>query len=119
MSQIRHNNGLSEQVSEIGFDTVKYFEGDITSTATCITVEPPARRLRIRNANSTDSVFVRINECPADTIVSLTPGDDIRIGPLCEFNMDFDTINKFSMVASGTTPVTVEGLLGFKGIASC
>ena len=118
MSQIRHNSGLSEQVSEIGFDTVKAFGGSVTSTAFTLTIDPPARRLTLRNAGTVNDIYLRINDSPATSSISLVPGDDIKIGPLCVFSMDFDTLNEISIVTSSGTS-EIEGILGWKGIAGC
>lgn len=114
MANIKHNSGLPELMSEIGFDTVKYFGGAITSTAHTFTINPPAKRLIIRNAGSTTALFIRVNDGAAQVIESLTPGEDIKVSAGCTFNMDYDTINQLSLVSSGTT--TVEGILGWKGI---
>lgn len=115
MSQIKHNSGLSEQVSEIGFDTVKFFSGPITTTAYTLSIEPPARRIIVRNASQTNDLFVRINNGAATATESLVPGNNIKICALCVFTMDFDTINEVSLVA-GSGTVEVECLLGWKGV---
>ena len=115
MAEIKHSGGLVEAVLELGFDQVKYFEGTITSTATGFTISPPARRLTINNRSETGDVFLRINASPATTSVSFTPGDDVKIGALATFTMDFDSLIEVSFVANTGESVNIEGLLGFKG----
>ena len=119
MAKLAHSGGLVEAVLELGFDSVKYFEGDITDTASGFTISPPARRLTVLNKSTTDDVFLRINGSPATTSVSFTPGDNIKIGPECTFNMDFDTLNEISLVTETGITVPIEGLLGFKATEMC
>ena len=102
----------------MGFDSVKYFEGPITGTASGFTITPPARRLIVTNKDENNDVFLRINSSPATTVVGFSPGDDIKIGPLCTFNMDFDTLAEVSFVTDGAS-VNVEGLIGFKATQAC
>jgi len=118
MAKLQHSGGLVEAVLELGFDGVKYFEGTITDTASGFTISPPARRLTILNKSTTDAVFLRVNGSPATTSVSFTPGDNIKIGPECSFNMDFDTLGEISFVTNGAS-VDIEGLIGFKATAIC
>jgi hypothetical protein len=114
MAEFKHNGGIVEAVLELGFDQVKYFEGDITGTATGFTIDPPARRLQLTNKHDTQDVYFRVNSSPATTAVSFIPGDDIKLGPGCTFNMDYDIITEISLITEGST-VSVEGLLGWKG----
>jgi hypothetical protein len=117
-TQMRHSGGLVDVVLELGFDQVRYFEGDITGTATGFTISPPARRITVINQDSTNDVFLRINPPDgevAETTVGFTPGDNIKIGPGCNFTMDFDSLSEISLVTEGAT-VAVEGILGWKGI---
>ena len=113
MAKLLHSGGLVEAVLELGFDSVKYFEGPITGAATGFTVDPPARRIIVNNKSDTADVFLRINDFPATTSVGFTPGDDIKIGPGCTFSMDFDILSEVSLITEGST-VSIEGILGFK-----
>lgn len=114
MAELKHNGGLVEAVLELGFDQVKYFEGDITGTAVGFTIDPPARRLQLTNRSENEDVYFRVNGSPATTSVSFVPGDNIKLGPGCSFTMDFDILTEISLVTAGGT-VPVEGLLGWKG----
>lgn len=113
MAKLPHSGGLVEAVLELGFDSVKYFEGTITDTASGFTISPPARRLIVNNKSTTNNVFLRINSSPATTSVDFMPGDNIKIGPGCNFSMDLDSITAVSFVTAGAS-VAVEGLIGFK-----
>lgn len=113
MAKLQHSGGLVEAVLELGFDAVKYFEGTITGTASGFTISPPSRRLIVNNKSTTADVFLRINESPATTSVSFTPGDNIKIGPGCSFTMDFDALEEISFITDGAS-VAIEGLIGFK-----
>jgi hypothetical protein len=121
MAEMKHSGGIVEAVLELGFDTVKYFEGCVTTVATGFTVSPPAKRFSLSNRGAESAVYVRINPEEGETalpVVSFVPGDNIKIGPGCNFSMDFDSVREISMItASGT--VLVEGLLGWKGTGSC
>ncbi len=116
MAEIRHNGGIVSAYLELGFDQVKYFEGTISPTATGFTISPPARRLTVNNRSETNDVFLRINDSPAIASVSFTPGDDIKIGALASFVMDFDALHEVSFVANTGETVDIEGLIGFKGV---
>ncbi len=116
-AQVKHSGGLVDAIIELGFDNVKYFEGDITDTAVGFTISPPARRIIVNNKSTTADVFLRINDSPATSSVGFTPGDNIKIGPECNFSMDFDTLNQVSFITGGTT-VSIEGILGFKATQS-
>ena len=118
MAKIEHSGGLVEAVLELGFDQVKYFEGDITDTATGFTITPPARRLQLTNRSESDDVFFRVNGSTATTDVGFVPGDNIKLGPGCSFTMDYDILTELSLVTAGAT-VPVEGLLGWKGTGAC
>jgi hypothetical protein len=113
-SHIRHGGGLNQTVIELGFDTVKFFEGTITTTPLTISITPPARRLILRNTGNT-AVWLNITGDAAAATASLTPGDNIKIDTNCTFNMDFDTLTSISLV-TGSSSTTVEGTIGFKGI---
>ena len=114
MSHIIHKGGLPELFSEIGFSVVKYFEGTISSTATTIDLGPPCKRVVIRNTDTTNSLYIRVDGQVATASVGIVPGDNIKIPGLGVFTMDFDTVHSVSLItASGT--VFVEGILGFKG----
>ncbi len=117
-AQVKHSGGLVDAIIELGFDNVKYFEGNITGTAIGFTISPPARRIVVNNKSDTADVFLRINDSPATTSVSFMPGDDIKIGPGCSFSMDFDILREVSFITGGTT-VNIEGILGFKATKSC
>jgi hypothetical protein len=113
MAQIKHNGGIVEAVSELGFDQVKYFEGTIGNTATGFVIDPPARRIVLNNKSTTEDVYLRINGSPAVASAGFAPGDDIKICPGGTFSMDFDAIQEISMISPATADV--EGVLGFKG----
>jgi len=113
-TSIIHNGGLPTLVSEIGFEVVKYFEGTISGTLT-MTLDPPARRLVLRNTDTANSVFLDVNGGVASTATSLVPGDNIRIPAQAIFTMDFDALRQISM-ATGAVSVFVEGTLGYKGV---
>lgn len=118
MSKIQHSGGLIEAVLELGFDRVKYFEGTITGTAQGISnISPPARRLTIRNTDSTDPVYLNITGVDAQASASFSPGDNIKIGPGCTWSMDFDSLKEISLITSGPS-VFIEGVLGWKGTQS-
>lgn len=114
MAELKHNGGIIEAVLELGFDQVKYFEGDITGTATGFTIDPPARRLQLTNRSETEDVYFAINGNTATAVAGFVPGDNIKLGPGCTFTMDFDILTEISLVTAGST-VPVEGLLGWKG----
>ena len=118
MAKMKHSGGLVEAVIELGFDNVKYFEGTITGTASGFTISPPARRLIIRNLDTSQVVFLRINASPATTSVSFIPGDDIKIRAGGIFTMDFDSLTEISLITEGPS-VAVEGIIGFKATESC
>lgn len=118
MAQLKHSGGIVDVVLELGFDQVKYFEGDITGTASGFTINPPARRLQLTNRSESDDVFFRVNGSTATTDVGLVPGDNIKLGPGCSFTMDYDILTEISLVTAGAT-VAVEGLLGWKGTGAC
>lgn len=114
MSNILHKGGLPELFSEIGFSQVKYFEGTIGSTATTIDLDPPCKRVVVRNTSTSIPVYLRVDGQVASSTASITPGDNIKVAGLGTFIMDFDSVGSVSLVtASGTA--FVEGLLGFKG----
>jgi hypothetical protein len=114
MSNMLHKGGLPELVSEIGFSVVKYFEGTVSSTATTIDLDPPCKRVVIRNTNTTNPLYVRVDGQVATASVGMLPGDNIKVAGLGIFIMDFDTVHAVSLItASGT--VFVEGILGYKG----
>ena len=117
-TQISHNGGLADVVLELGFDTVKYFEGVITSTASGFNISPPARRVIVNNRNENGDVYLRINDGTATTDVAFIPGNNIKISPGCSFSMDFDSIKEISLVTAGES-VQVEGILGWKGSVNC
>ena len=118
MAGLKHSGGIVEAVLELGFDQVKYFEGDIADTATGFTINPPARRLQLTNRSTTDDVYFRVNGTAATTIVGFIPGDNIKLGPGCSFSMDYDILTELSLITIGV-PVFVEGLLGWKGTGVC
>jgi len=117
-NQMRHSGGLVDLVLELGFDTVKYFEGIITGTAVGFTIDPPARRLIVNNKSDSVDVFLRINDSPATTAVSFAPGDNIKIAACTSFSMDFDSLSEVSFVTAGGN-ADITGLLGFKGTKGC
>ena len=114
MAKLQHHGGLIEAVLELGFDAVKYFEITANGTAQTLTLSPPARRLTLHNTHASDSVYFNIMGTDATTVVSSTPGDNIKLGPKCIFSMDFDTLTSISFITAGTD-VLVEGTLGWKG----
>lgn len=114
MAELKHNGGIVDVVLELGFDQVKYFEGDITGTATGFTIDTPARRLELINKSTTADVYFRVNGGTATTSVGFIPGDNIKLCPGCTFEMDYDILTEISLVTEGDT-VPVEGLLGWKG----
>lgn len=116
-TQIAHSGGLIDVVLELGFDQIKYFEGDITGTASGFTIDTPARRIQITNRDTTNDVYFVVNSSPATTTVGFVPGDVIKLGPGSTFAMDYDSITEISFITTGPT-VQVEGLLGWKGTAS-
>ena len=118
MAKLKHSGGLVDAVLELGFDTVKYFEGTISGTASGFTINPPARRLILINADADDNVFLRINGSPATTAVGFSPGDNIKVVPGGTFTMDFDTLNEISLVTAGAD-ADVKGIIGFKATVSC
>ena len=114
MANIAHKGGLPDLFSEIGFDVVKYFEGTISGTAFTMGIDPPAKRVIIRNADATNSVYLNVNGGSAIAFASLVPGDNIKIPGGAIFTMDFDSISQISLVTSGSAVFT-EGTLGWKG----
>jgi hypothetical protein len=117
-TQIKHNHGLVDAVLELGFDAVKYFEITANGTAQMLTISPPARRLTLRNASTTTPVYFNLTGVDATTVISSTPGDNIKLGPECVFEMDFDTLTNISFITGGGTAL-VEGWLGWKGTVGC
>lgn len=115
MAHINHNAGLITLTSEVGFSLVKYFELTATGTPQTLTIDPPAKRLIIRNADDTNNLFIRIDGGEASTSIGPIPGNNIKIAPSGVFTMDFDSLSSLSMVSNGS--VLVEGILGFKGIS--
>ena len=113
-TQIKHNGGLVDAVLELGFDTVKYFEINATGTAQMLTLSPPARRLTLRNASTTTDIYFNVTGDDAVATASSTPGDNIKLGPECTFEMDFDTLTNISFISDGGAAL-VEGWLGWKG----
>jgi hypothetical protein len=121
MAQMKHSGGIVDAVLELGFDTVKYFEITASGTAQTLTINPPARRLTLRNASTQTTgnpFYFNIAGDPASTAVGSTPGDNIKLGPECVFAMDFDTLTSVSFITGGSE-VLVEGHLGWKGIVGC
>ncbi len=114
MAELKHNGGIVEVILELGFDAVKYFEGTITSTPQKITISPPARRLTILNKDANNPVYINITGADASASVSLIPGDNLKIGAGCEFEMDFDIVKCVSLVTAGAD-VKIEAFLGWKG----
>ncbi len=117
MAEIKHSGGIVEVVLELGFDQVKYFEGDITGTASGFTISPPARRLQLTNRSDSNDVYFSVNGTTASPVVGFVPGDNIKLGPLCSFTMDYDILTELSLVTAGAT-VAVDGLLGWKGTST-
>ena len=114
MAALKHNGGIVEAVLELGFDQVRYFEGDITGTATGFTIDPPARRIQLTNRSSSEDLYFIINDSPATPSAGFVPSNDIKLRPGCTFTMDYDIITEISLVTTGAT-VPVEGLFGWKG----
>lgn len=115
MARLQHSGGLVEAVIELGFDTVKYFEGTVSGTARSINnLDPPARRLTVLNTDSQSPVYVNVTGDPAQASVSFSPGDNVKIGPGCTWTMDFDILTDISFVTAGPS-VEIEALLGWKG----
>ena len=113
---MRHSGGIVQAVLELGFDSVKFFEGPVGTTAIGFTIEPPARRLVVNNRSSSGNVYLRINGGTATPVTTFVPGDNIRIGAGGAFAMDFDALREISFVADAGA-VDIEGLIGFKGTA--
>ena len=118
MAKLKHNGGIVEAVIELGFDAVKYFEIGASGTAQSISISPPARRLTLRNPSTTDDLYFTVNGDTATTVVSSTPGDNLKLGPGCIFELDFDSLTNISFITTGSA-VTAEGHLGWKGIIGC
>lgn len=118
MAELKHSGGLVDVVLELGFDQVKYFEGEITGVASGFTINPPARRLQLTNRSESDDVYFSVNGTTATPVVGFIPGDNIKLGPGCSFTMDYDILTEISLVTAGTT-VEIEGLLGWKGTGAC
>ena len=118
MAQIKHSGGIIDAVLELGFDAVKYFEITASGTSQTLTISPPARRLTLRNSDATNPFYFNITGNAATTAVGSTPGDDIKLGPKCVFEMDFDTLTAVSFVTAGSD-VLAEGILGWKGTIGC
>ena len=114
MSNMLHKGGLPELFAEVGFSIVKYFEGTISSTATTIDLDPPCKRVVIRNTNTTNPLYLRVDGQVASSSVGIVPGDNIKIAGLGIFVMDFDSVHSVSLITTSGT-VFVEGILGFKG----
>jgi hypothetical protein len=113
-----HSGGLVDVVLELGFDEVKYFEGDITGTASGFTITPPARRLQLVNKSSSVDIYFKVNDGDATTAVSFVPGDNIKLGAGCTFTMDYDAVSQLSFITEGSS-AAIEGLLGWKGSNAC
>lgn len=113
-TQISHSGGLLDAVIELGFDQVKYFESTITTIATGFSINPPARKIILNNRSKTETVYLRVNGSPAGISVSFTPGNNIKIGPGCNFTMDFDSLKEISLITVNTN-AKIEGILGWKG----
>lgn len=114
MAQMKHSGGIVDAVLELGFDTVKYFEGDIGTAVSGFNISPPARRLILNNKSQTGTIYLRIDGQNAQPTTSFTPGDNIKIGPSGSFAMDFDALSSISLV-SDIPGTHVEGILGWKG----
>lgn len=117
MANVKHSGGVVEAIVELGFDAVKYFEMSVTGTAQTISMSPPSRRLVLKNTSGTDAIYFNVTGSTATTTVGATPGDNIKLGPGCSFEMDFDALFSVSLVSAGAS-VTVEGVLGWKGTRS-
>ena len=113
MGKYQHNGGLIEGVLELGFDEVKYLEGDIGTSAVNVSMDPPARRLTIANRSTSGNLFLRVNNGDATTSTGLVPGDDIKILPGEIFVMDYDCVRVVSFISDSL--VHMDGLIGFKG----
>lgn len=113
MANMRHSGGIVDAVIELGFDQVKYFEGTIGASAMGFSITPPARRVIVNNRATSGNVFLRVNNGSATTVVSFSPGNDIKISPGGSFIMDYDAVSEISLISDGAS-VAVEGLLGFK-----
>ena len=118
MGKLKHNGAIIEAVLELGFDAVKYFEIGANGTAQSISISPPARRLTLRNPSTTDDLYFTVNGVTATTSVSAVPGDNLKLGSGCIFELDFDSLTDLSFITTGAT-VTAEGHLGWKGSTSC
>jgi hypothetical protein len=112
---MRHSGGIVEAYLELGFDTAKYFEITANSTAQMLSLSPPARRLTLRNASTTDPFYFNVTGSDAVASANSTPGDNIKLNAQCVFEMDFDTLTNVSFITTGPE-VLVEGLLGWKGV---
>ena len=115
MAEFKHGGGIVEAVLELGFDQVKYFEGDIGEIATGFTISPPARRLQLINRDTENDVFFSVNGGTATTSVGFIPGDNIKLGPGSSFIIEFDILTEISLITEAGNTVAVEGLLGWKG----
>ena len=118
MAGLKHNGGIIDAVLELGFDAVKYFEIEANGTAQAISLSPPARRLTLRNPSTTDDLYFTVNGDTATATVSAIPGDNLKLGPGCIFELDFDSLSNISFITTGAT-VTAEGHLGWKGSIGC
>jgi hypothetical protein len=121
MAKMQHSGGLVETYLEMGFDMVKYFEITANGTSQQLVLTsptPPARKLTLKNASTTEDLYFNIVDDTASTTVSSTPGNNIKVGPGCVFSMDFDILTKVSFITEGAS-VLVEGILGWKGTKSC
>ncbi len=119
MARLQHSGGLVEVILELGFDQVKYFELSANGVAQSITMNPPARRLTLRNtADAGTPIYFNVTGDDATTVVSAVPGDNIKIDGGCVFELDFDSLSNISFITEGPT-VTIEGHLGWKGTGGC
>ncbi len=118
MAQIKHSGGIVDVVLELGFDAVKYFEVTVNGTAQALSISPPGRRLTLRNTSTTDDLYFNVVGGVATTLVSFVPGDNLKLGPGCVFEFDFDTLTNISLITGGAD-VLAEGYLGWKGTVSC
>lgn len=114
MAHMQHSGGIVEAVLELGFDQVKYFEGDIGTSATGFSITPPARRLILNNKSTSGNLYLRVDGQNAQASTSFVPGDNIKIVPGANFTMDFDALHSISLIADAS-PVHAEGILGWKG----
>ena len=117
MSNQKHNGGLHETVSEIGFGVVKFFEGEITASGITLDIVPPANRLLFRNADVENPVYINVNGGIASTVTSLIPGDNIKVVPEGILTMDFDNLKRLSIIAASVSGSLIEGTLAWKGVA--